>query len=215
MKLSIAATIILLTASYDKTMAMTNATRNMQQNIVGGTPSATGAFPYFTLLGDPFSCGGSLIYEDIVLTAAHCKRWIGGYEVFIGIEDLKDNSNEGVVRVVTKQIQHAKYWGLILGLIFGATNDIMLLKLDGPVIITTPVVWERSITAPSSGETLTVMGFGATSEGGYLSSTLRQVDVLAIDAGPTCDGDRELDFCAGIPEGGKDSCQGDSGECCI
>jgi hypothetical protein len=49
--------------------------------------------------------------------------------------------------VVTEQIQHEKFWGLILGLIFGQTNDIMLLKLDSPVSITTPVVWATASTA--------------------------------------------------------------------
>ncbi len=96
----------------------------------------------------------------------------------------------------------------------------MLLKLESPVSIQ-PVAYETSENAPSSGETLTVMGFGLTSEGGDESSVLMQVDVLAVDDS-TCnsqyDGDIDVDveFCAGVPNGGKDSCQGDSGEyCCI
>jgi trypsin len=213
MKLSIATTIILLTVSYDKTVAMTmtNTTRSMQ-DIVGGSPSASGAFPYFTLHTTDFVCGGSLVYEDMVLTAAHCKGRVGDH-LIIGIEDL-DNDSVGVARVVTRQIVHARYFGGLLSLIFGDSNDIMLLKLDRPVSIQ-PVACATSKTTPSSGETLTVMGFGLTSEdGNSISRVLRQVDVVAI-RDSTCDGNRNRDFCAGVSEGGKDSCQGDSGECCI
>jgi trypsin len=192
-------------------MAMTNTTRSMQ-DIIGGSPSASGAFPYFTLQTTDFVCGGSLVYEDMVLTAAHCKGRVGD-ELIIGIEDL-DNDSVGVARVVTKQIVHARYFGGLLGLIFGASNDIMLLKLDSPVSIQ-PVACATSESSPSSGETLTVMGFRLTSEGGNsISRVLRQVDIVAIDDS-TCNINRNRDFFAGVPEGAKDSCQGDSGECCI
>jgi trypsin len=207
MKLSIATTIILLAASYD--MAMADRTRNMQ-NIVGGDPSAEGAFPYFTAHSE-FLCGASLIHEDMVLTAAHCKGiWD---KVRIGVQDAFD-PKDGVVRRVIKEIIHPNYRG--------GVNDIMLLKLESPVSIQ-PVAWEKSENSPSSGETLTVMGFGVTSEKGPQSSVLLQVDVLAV-ADSTCfsqyagnarDVDVDVEFCAGAPKGGKDSCQGDSGEYCI
>ena len=38
--------------------------------IVGGSPAAKNAFPWF-VQGD--GCGGSLVAKDIVLTAAHCR----------------------------------------------------------------------------------------------------------------------------------------------
>jgi len=40
--------------------------------IVGGTPAAPGDFPFYVSSLGLFLCGGTLIYEDIVLTAAHC-----------------------------------------------------------------------------------------------------------------------------------------------
>ena len=44
-------------------------------NIVGGTDARIGEFPHIVTLLDKnmeFYCGGSLIYNDIILTAAHC-----------------------------------------------------------------------------------------------------------------------------------------------
>jgi len=43
--------------------------RNTQLRIVGGLKTKRKAYPYF-VLGD--GCGGSLIWHDIVLSAAHC-----------------------------------------------------------------------------------------------------------------------------------------------
>jgi secreted trypsin-like serine protease len=47
--------------------------------IVGGEPASLHEFPHFALLGFQFDnelkflCGGSLISENFVLTAAHCR----------------------------------------------------------------------------------------------------------------------------------------------
>jgi trypsin len=213
MKLNVAATLLLLATTYDKTMADSNVPRirhtPIQSRIVGGFPSTAGAFPYFTTVSvdSDFLCGASLIYEDIVLTAAHCQG-VFDAGVRIGAQDSSD-ANDGHFRVVSKEIMHPQYDD------FTTANDLMLLKLERPVPVQ-PVAWERSATAPTVGETLTVMGFGTTSEGGDVSSALQQVDVLAVDDDKCSlqyDGDVELDvmFCAGVTGGGKDSCQGDSG----
>ena len=64
-----------------------------------------------------------------------------------------------------------------------------------------------------------MVGWGATSEGGDVSDTLLKVSVPVVD-NSTCaekysasgsNYDKASMFCAGVPEGGKDSCQGDSG----
>ena len=57
-------------------------------------------------------------------------------------------------------------------------------------------------------------GWGTTSESGYVSSVLRAVDVLTM-ANSQCRRAYHWvnagQVCAGVPQGGKDSCQGDSG----
>eukprot|EP00980_Cylindrotheca_fusiformis_P016947 scaffold5159_cov112-Cylindrotheca_fusiformis.AAC.1 len=42
--------------------------RNIEPRIVGGSDAVPGEFPFFVQWG---GCGGSLIHEDIILTAAH------------------------------------------------------------------------------------------------------------------------------------------------
>lgn len=51
----------------------------LNQNIVGGEPAGVGEFPFQVALGYrnqddiiEYKCGGSLIADDIVMTAAHC-----------------------------------------------------------------------------------------------------------------------------------------------
>ena len=56
-------------------------TRTILSNIVGGSYTKLGDFPYMALLGYEkkdgeikFACGGSLINRKYVLTAAHCVK---------------------------------------------------------------------------------------------------------------------------------------------
>ena len=92
-------------------------------------------------------------------------------------------------------------------------NDIMLIFLDQSVSGVPTVPINRDFNSPAAGDTLTVIGRGTTSEGGSMADELREVDLLAVDH-DTCTYQNygsvkeDLMLCAGVPEGGKDSCQG-------
>ena len=72
---------------------------------------------------------------------------------------------------------------------------------------------ERSIWTADALET--IVGWGATEEGGDLPDNLQEAQVPittdAYCAGAYSDFDPNTMVCAGFPEGGVDTCQGDSG----
>lgn len=95
--------------------------------------------------------------------------------------------------------------------------DFLIMMLDRPVDTTKyPVVQLNSNAAePRDNEMLTVVGFGATSEGGEGSNILQKLQVPAnphsVCAQQYGGVQRDIHLCAGFTAGGKDSCQGDSG----
>lgn len=90
-------------------------------------------------------------------------------------------------------------------------NDIMLVKLSELVTSTNPVALNFDTNIPATGDVVTVMGYGDTSENGTVSEILLQVDVDTYDDS-FCEPrfanyDPETMVCAGTEDGGKDSCQ--------
>lgn len=160
-------------------------------------------------------CGGSLIAPNVVLTAAHCGSFQGA-NIIVGAYRAGSTDNNAVRVSVTDDVQHPSYDDFTLA------NDFRLLRLSEDVNIggsNVVLSINNQFASPSTNQALTVLGLGLTSEDGNTASVLRDVEVQAI-ASSTCNqassynGDVENDimFCAGFPQGGKDSCQGDSGE---
>merc|ERR1712168_417603 len=159
-----------------------------EDRIVGGTDVDISERPFqivFLYYGS-LRCGGA---------------WMGGSR----------HASGGDVYDVARVISHPNYDD------FDISNDACILVLEDPPTnsVAQPVPLPSSAISVPEGASFVVSGWGTTSEGGSLPSTLRQVTVPYVndDDCPDAYGSGnivgDVMICAG--EGGKDSCQGDSG----
>jgi len=164
---------------------VTSGALNQTTKIVNGTDVTDLRYPwmaavYFRRLGNSFSqgCGGSLISDRWVVSAAHCFTGSGGRSpadvaLVHGTPDLNATS-EGIVSRISRIIIHPQYNP-------GANrNDIALLELTEPVFLQ-PITLSRATNpVPNDGEIATVAGWGATSESGPGSTLLQETDLPIV-----------------------------------
>jgi secreted trypsin-like serine protease len=96
---------------------------------VGGAAATRGQFPWQVAIhiDSAYLCGGSLILNDWVLTAAHCTYQRTSFSVRIGTIDWWSTPADGAVMVTTTKYVHSGYNTANLN------NDVSLLKLPQPV----------------------------------------------------------------------------------
>jgi trypsin len=187
--------------------------------VVGGGNASAGEYPSVARItfGASFLCTGTLIAPDTVLTAGHCGSLTGGAvgtpaawpaaTIDVRIGGLRSNEGERVP--VSRVILHPNNT-------LNQGYDISLLKLSRASTQTPTKVAGAGETASWSPGTLeTIAGWGATSEGGSTPSTLQEAQVPittdAYCAGAYSGFSAQTMICAGYPQGGVDTCQGDSG----
>ena len=164
------------------------------------------------------SCGGSILNEHFVLTAAHCVDTQSfdspvGVSVSAGFHDQSDTRQ--TIRQVNRIIIHPGWQK-------GSKEhryDIAILHLSEPLKFSgnsdtyptcVPHVSapEKIVQTPPNGTQLVVIGWGTMLSGSLqLPLKLQQAEVFAIgNTDPICSrsiGDVQLQFCAGLQRGGK------------
>lgn len=214
----------------------------IQTHIVGGSTAPAGTYGWTAALirrGESrtsgFACGAVVLSRSWVLTAGHCVLDRNGdypdatygnyvapshYDVLTGTQSLTGSAGQRLQ--VVGVYPHPSY--------DYASNDydVALLRISRPTSAEEIAVIGTSaseLALDDAGVTAVVSGWGTTSSGGSISTSLRYVGV-PIQSNATCSGayypgfsdDGELleyhasnMICAGPMSGGKDSCQGDSG----
>lgn len=191
--------------------------------IVGGDDALIQDYPWQVALmqGSTQFCGGSIIHEQWILTAAHCVQgsWNAEY-IRSGVTNKTDTSGQDII--VAEIIVHPLYGNPVTH-----ANDIALLRLASPLDLTdlnvsivdiaTQADAAAGLTDPGAEAFIT--GWGALSQGGSATNILQAAKVNlvsnedAMDLGGYSQGSITPDMlCAGdIINGGTDACQGDSG----
>ncbi|XP_052738132.1 trypsin-1-like [Bicyclus anynana] len=187
--------------------------KTIDGKIVGGSEVSIKDYPYQAHLlietdKGYYGCGGSIISNNYILTAAHCLPNAKKVYVRVG-SDYADIGGEVIQSTDLKT--HPKYNSKT------SDFDVGLIRLPSNIVYDDT---KRAIKLPAkgtdipSGTRLIVSGWGATSENGDSSDVLLAVTVPTLTNARCRLSYRSLTgnmVCAGVPQGGKDSCQGDSG----
>ncbi len=190
-------------------------------DIIGGREAQPGAWPWQVALLNRLQpnsylaqfCGGTLIGEEWVLTAAHCVEGAEAslIDVLVGAHRLSDSGT----RIVPAQIiAHPDYDPNELD------NDLALIRLSTPVT-NTPIALYGTITGTSELDYLraTVIGWGAKSSDGWnfeYPDALREVSLPLVSREHCArnlwyDTITENMICAGYETLTMGACYGDSG----
>ncbi|XP_033320885.2 trypsin-1 isoform X2 [Megalopta genalis] len=186
--------------------------------LVGGQPAGPTEWPWMAALlrkDESRYCGGVLITDRHVLTAAHCvyrhaprdiKVRLGEYDFSAAPEDSRASD------FAVSEIRVHRYFDRVL-----YENDIAIAKLLRPTVFDEHIwpVCLPPIDQTFENEDAVVTGWGTSYYGGPASSVLMEVAVPIwprnLCARSFVRRIPETMMCAGAYEGGRDACQGDSG----
>ncbi|KAM7355281.1 venom protease-like isoform 1-T2 [Cochliomyia hominivorax] len=181
-------------------------------------PAEPEEWPWMAAIIDPLLpfvfCGGVLVTDRHVLTAAHCIHNIEKDKILVRLGEYHTQLlNETRARDfrIANIIIHIDYNPQTY------ENDIGLIRLEKPTIFNT-YIWP--VCMPPLGKDwdakmIIVTGWGSQQLSGPRSDILMEVNipVWKLEDCRSVIVERVADtmLCAGYPEGGQDSCQGDSG----
>ncbi|XP_042874674.1 clotting factor B-like [Penaeus japonicus] len=187
--------------------------------IVNGTDASSGEYPYMVIVRPTmgtvtYSCGGSIIKRNWILTAAHCFFDLdtGLKASIVEVRYGSINYNRGTIVTSTVFITHPEYDNATYA------NDVALVRLPEPLQYQSdpnlrPICLGLDEDNLFSGKAVAT-GWGRTSYGGTRPDILQEVELDLIsmsecEAKIRLPADTSRVLCTLTPY--KDTCQGDSG----
>ncbi|XP_070494752.1 transmembrane protease serine 9-like [Chironomus tepperi] len=219
--------VIKAPTKFQKALCKNDRNRmKIDDHIINGEKAGVAEFPFQVALGYvekkqnklQFDCGGSLIADDIVLTAAHCVKIKNNQPIIVRIGrttlDLNDEDDESkhqdikikAIEIHPNHRTQTKH------------NDIAIIKLEKPFSpsdsVGTICLASKDSDAPKD---FIVTGFGTVSSEKKRRSDWLLKGKLRESPHDKCKSDYAIKFkiidsqiCA-LGEKGVDACQGDSG----
>ncbi|XP_030753179.1 brachyurin-like [Sitophilus oryzae] len=185
-----------------------------ETRIIGGSEATPNSFPYQVALFIEFPhgrsfCGGSLISNNYVLTAAHCMDKAKAVDVLLGAHDIRKNESTQL-RLSCDSITVHPNWNYEK-----LENDIALIKLPHSVSYNTYVnKIDLSNTGTFTESLATLTGWGKTTDYSKVSEVLNQVNLPVLDNSDCTNYYENLIQSTHVCTSGaeiKGGCNGDSG----
>ncbi|KAK5640450.1 hypothetical protein RI129_011261 [Pyrocoelia pectoralis] len=179
--------------------------------IVGGSDAPEGAYPYQISLRyfGSHNCGGSIVDETTILTAAHCVVGSSpGYlSVIAGSNKLSSGGDSYEIESIRS---HAEYdsWNIY--------NDIAIVKLKTPIVFTDKVKKiDLETEYVGAAVDCVLSGWGSLSYPGSLPDNLQHIDLKTITSEDCADlmnhGTLDRTQICTLTKAGEGACHGDSG----
>jgi secreted trypsin-like serine protease len=221
---------LFLRRSWFLALALMAGGVSAESRIIGGVDAKERAFPWMVSLQNKFTgehfCGATVIDPYWVMSAAHCysDERLDSLVAVTGVYDLSRAS--AYVAPSDSNDPNAKVMSLVDVQFSEENSDIVLFKLSEPYEgAVLGLATERDMVNIDIGDSLTVIGWGDTDGNDDVTmypDILQEVEVPLFDLAQCQAAYASLDYpelfqvtdktvCAGLSEGGKDSCSGDSG----